>query len=420
MVKSTMETLSPSWLRFLRRHRLDPPHLKDEVQRIATKWWRRARRIDHRIAHLEPRGTSRGRVLFSYIVDPFLLPQDREIPYSHTHFWESATIGHTFRDLGFRVEAISWTNQRFMPRGEYDFLLDVRLNLERLAPLLPSATKILHADTAHYTFHNPAQLARLRQLEERRGIAIAPQKMLPENRALETADLVTLLGNHFTRETYAFAGKPLHRIPISVPFTYAWPEGKDFAAARRHFLWFGSGGLVHKGLDLVLEVFARNPDLQLWVCGPIRREKDFEKLYFRELYEKPNIHTVGWVDVGGERFLDIARRCGGLLYPSCSEGGGSSALTCMHAAIVPLVNREVSIDVDDDRGVRLPDCRIETLEAAVRDFSERPATEVEALARRGWEYVRQHHTKHTFREGYRSFAEALVEGRLPTESAADA
>ena len=412
-----MATPSSNWQRFLHRHRFDPAHLKDEAQRIATKWWRRARRIDQRVARLEPQGTSRGRVLFSYIVDPFLLYPDGEIPYSHTHFWESATIGRTFLELGFRVDAISWNHHRFVPEGTYDFLLDVRLNLERLAPLLPNATKILHADTAHYTFHNPAQLTRLSQLEERRGVAIQPQKMLPENRALETADLVTLLGNDFTRETYAFAGKPLHRIPISVPFTYDWPQDKDFAQARSHFLWFGSGGLVHKGLDLVLEVFARNPDLHLWVCGPIRREKDFEKLFFKELYETPNIHTVGWVDVGEDSFLDIARRCGGLLYPSCSEGGGSSALTCMHAAIVPLVNREVSIDVHDGCGIRLPDCRIETLEAAVRDFSKRPAVDIETMARRGWEYVRQHHTKDTFREGYRSFAEALVEGRLTAESA---
>ena len=187
--------------------------------------------------------------------------------------------------------------------------------------------------------------------------------------------------------------------------------------ARRRFIWLSGAGMVHKGLDLALEVFARNPDLNLWVCGPIRREKDFEKLFFKELYETPNIHTVGWVDVGEDSFLDIARRCGGLLYPSCSEGGGSSALTCMHAAIVPLVNREVSIDVADGCGIHLPDCRIETLESAVRDFSERPAADLEAMARRGWEYVRQHHTKDTFREGYRGFAEALIEGRLTAESA---
>ena len=390
------------------RHRLAPSFLADEVRRISTKWWRRARRVDHKVATLKPQGPSRGRVLFSYILDPFLLPEGQEVPYSHTHFWESMTMGRTFQELGFQVDAISWVNEKFVPSGSYDYFIDVRKNLERLAPSLPNATKILHIDTAHYTFHNPAQEQRLKDLEARRGLQIRPQKMLPENRAIESADLATVLGNEFTQETYTFAGKPLHRIPISVPFTYAWPAGKDFDAVRRNFLWFGSGGLVHKGLDLVLEAFAEMPEFHLTVCGPIRREKDFERAYFRELYETPNIHTEGWVDVGGERFLEIARQCVGLVYPSCSEGGGGSALTCMHAGLIPVVNREVSIDVDSTRGICLAGTSVTEIQQAVQDVSERSAEELEGLARNAWEYVRQHHTKETFREGYRDFVQSLI------------
>lgn len=393
------------------RHALDPAFFAGEIRRIATKWWRRARRVEYQVATLEPSGTPRGDVLFSYILDPLLMVPGQAIPYSHTHFWESATMARTFQELGFRVDAISWTNHRFLPKKPYDFLVDVRLNLERLAPLLPSTTKVLHIDTAHHRFHNPAQEQRLDDLAKRRGVRVASQKMLPVNRAIEEADLATVLGNEFTQETYAYAGKPLFRIPISVPFIYPWPQNKSFDAVRRRFLWFGSGGLVHKGLDLVLEAFAAMPDYHLTVCGPIQREKDFERVYARELYDTPNIHTEGWVDVGSPRFLEIVDGCLGLVYPSCSEGGGGSALTCMHAGLIPVVNREVSIDVPRGCGVELSGCSIPEIQAAVQNLSNRSAAELQEMARGAWEFVREHHTKDTFRAGYRRFAETLVEGR---------
>lgn len=399
---------NPAMRRLL--HDLHPEFLASEVRRIAQKWWRRARRIDRRVATLEPTGDHRGDALLSYIIDPFLVTDDDAVDHSHTHFWETLTLGRALQGAGYRVDAIAWTNHSFVPSKPYDLFLDVRMNLERLAPLLPDAVKVLHADTAHFTFHNPAQDARLADLNTRRGVDVRPQKYLPENRAAEHADLISVLGNRFTQGTYAFAGKPMVHLPVSVPFTYPWPEGKDFDAVRRHFLWFGSGGLVHKGLDLVLEAFAGLPDFHLTVCGPIRRERDFERLYFRELYETPNIHTHGWIDVAGQDFLALTRSCLGLVYPSCSEGGGSSALTCMHAGLIPMVQWETSVDLTPERGVLFEDVSVDGIRRAVVELSERPANELEAMARASWGFVRSRHTQEHFAANARRFAEHLADG----------
>ncbi|MEM1205523.1 MAG: glycosyltransferase, partial [Acidobacteriota bacterium] len=349
-----------------------------------------------------------------YILDPFLVAGDNgdDLPYSHTHFWESWTLARTLVDLGYRVDVVSWTNQAFVPTEPYDLVIDVRSSLERWDGVLPPETlRVLHIDTGHHTFHNPAQVARLEALARRRRVQVRPQKMLPKNLAMETAHCATVLGNRFTQGTYAFARKPLLHIPISVPFTYPWPDGKDFEAARRRFLWFGSGGLVHKGLDLVLEAFAGMPEMHLTVCGPIRAERDFERVYFQELYRTPNIRTHGWIDVDSEAFRRLGRETLGLVYPSCSEGGGSSVLTCMHGSIVPMVTFETSVDIDPSYGVLLRDARIETLRDGVRALAERPATELEGMARAGWEHARRHHTKETFAAGARDVMERLVDGR---------
>lgn len=374
---------------------------------MAQKAVRRARRTDERVVRLPPLGggAPRGRVLLSYIVDP-LLP-GAEVSYTHTHFWECREMATAWREAGYAVDAIHWTNTRFEPApgDAYDVLIDPRLNLERLAERLGSGClKVLHAETAHFTFHNPAQETRYAALAERRGIALPAERRLEENRALEHADAITLVGNDFTAGTYAAqaADTPIFRVPLSNPFEYPYPEGRDVARARRRFVWFGSGGLVHKGLDLVLEAFAGLPGLHLTVCGPIDREPDFERAYWRELYDTPNIRTEGWVDVRpGERFEELARHSIATVYPSCSEGGGGSVITCMHAGLVPVVTREASVDLDPAYGVLLPEPTVEGVRRAVLALSARAPEDLDRMARSAWRFARQRHTRELFAREYR-------------------
>ncbi len=378
------------------------------MRRIAKKIRRRVTRPEREVVTLEPEGEPRGRALVSYIVDGLLLPPGQPLPHSHTHFWESRQIARTFAALGYRTDVIHWTNVDFVPASPYDVFVDVRLNLERLAPLVgDECVKIQHIETAHHSFHNPAQLARLEALAERRGARIRPQKLLEENRAIECADHGVAVGNDFTLGTYAFAGKPLHRVPISVPFEYPTPEGKDFATAKKRYIWFGSGGLVHKGLDLVLEAFSGMPDYHLTVCGPIHMERDFEAEYARELYDTPNIETTGWVDVSGGDFRSLCERSLGVVYPSCSEGGGGSVITCMHAGLVPLVTREASVDLVDF-GLEIPDASVESVRDTMATLSAKPIDELRRQALAAREHVRGHHTKASFARDHRRVMESIV------------
>lgn len=391
----------------LPRHLLDPRYLARTGSRFGSKWLRRLRRIDQRTVRIEPRGaTDRGRAVLSYIIDP-VLGNGANVEHSHTHFWESRQIAVTLAELGMTVDCVHWTNDEYLPEGEVDLLIDVRTNLERWAPHHPHARKVAHLDTCHYLFNNDAQMERHRRLAERRGVDLQPVKLMPKTQAIETCDLATYLGNGMTQASYGFAGKPMTRIPVSVPQQYPWQE-KNWELARRRFMWFGSGGLVHKGLDLVLETFAESPDLELLVCGPIDRERDFERHYQKELYGTSNIRTLGWLDVTSPGFLQQLRGVGGLVYPSCAEGGGASALTCMHAGIVPLLTPEASVDMEDDRGVLLSDISTSGLKTAVEVFSQRSPEDLEAISRNAWTWSREHHTREVFATRFRAFATELV------------
>lgn len=385
------------------RRRFDPV---DTMRRI--RWLLTGAR--GRMIPLDPERPSGRRALFSFIIEPFLQGPGR-VSHAHTHDWESLQMVRTLLDAGYGVDVIRWSNRGFLPARDYDLFIDPRLNLERLAPGLPAGClKVMHIETAHPGVHNAAQLRRLRELRERRGIELAPFKLIEENRAIEHADRATCLGNEFTMASYAFAGKPIRRIPISAPFLYPCPEKRFDAACRHSWIWFGSEGFVHKGLDLALDAFAGLPGFTLYVCGPLWREPDFRRAYYRELHRAPNIRAVGWVDVSGRRFSDLARRCLGLIYPSCSEGGAGSALTCMHAGLIPLVPREASLDLDPAYGRLLPDCRVETLRNEVQRLAETPEAALAGMSQNAWAFARANHTRERFARAWREAVEEFASG----------
>lgn len=358
-------------------------------------------RIEARFVSRKPQGRPKGNVLLCYNNHAFVVKsEDDPVLFRHTNRWESLQIAKTFLSLGYRVDVINENNERFVPTRHYAFFVGNRINFARIARLLnPDCVKILHIDTSHWLFHNMAEWRRLELLQLRRSCVLLPRRTLPANSAIEHADYATVLGTQATMDTYRYANKPLFPIPISTPVVYPWHDGKDFETVRHRYLWFGSEGCVHKGLDLVLEAFVELPEHHLTVCGAVRSERDFEREYFNELYHTPNIHMAGWVDVRSAEFLAIANSCAALVYPSCSEGQSGAVVTCMHAGLIPIISRESGVDVQGF-GHILTDCSVETIKDSVRTISRLPANELSTRARGAWEYARATHTRDQFANVY--------------------
>lgn len=384
------------------------PRLLNTIRRVQFAAQGRARDkhcIVHRFAAV---GKKRGHVLVSLINDQFLRPKGEPINHDHTHHWENVFIVDTWRDLGFDVDLVRWTNLHFIPDRPYDVCIDTRANLERFSEYLPdTCRKVMHIDSAHWKFHNEAQMHRLDALEARRGVRLQPGKILKANKGIEVADTATMLGNAMTAETYAFADTPIIRTPLSTTDLWDWPEEKDWETARRRFMWFGSSALVHKGLDVVLEAFAQMPDLHLTVCGPVKDEADFDTEYKKELYDTPNITTLDWVDIHSDAWRELARNTGSVIYPSCSEGGGGSVITCMHAGMLPVVTRTASVDIEDF-GLEIAGDAVADTMAAAQQTAALSAADIEARARAGWEFARAHHTREHFAESYRAAAAQIL------------
>jgi len=355
-----------------------------------------------KVVSLKPEQGSRGDVLLSWLVDPFLLKPGESMPNSHTQYWDCSQIAKTFLELGYSVDVIDSRNATFIPKKQYSYFIGHRINYERIAGLLGGGCiKIAHLDTAHWVFNNYSTYLRKLELQQRKGITIKESHRLIElNLAIEEADYAVTYGNRFAFDTYRYANKPLFRVPMSTCAVFPWQEHKDYDACRSNFVWFGSGGFVHKGLDVVLEAFADMSESHLYVCGPLQKEKDFIKGYYTELYQTPNIHAVGWVDVEGPEFREIVSKCIGLVYASCSESGGGSVVTCMHAGLIPLVSYESSVDVDDF-GIIFKDNSVNTIKNTVHMVSNLPSDQLRQMARKAWECARANYTRDKFTEEYK-------------------
>ena len=234
-------------------------------------------------------------------------------------------------------------------------------------------------------------------------------KAIEKNWAPEHADYLAVLGNQFTLDTYRYAGKTMFRLPVPSTISFSSPEKKDIESARKRFLWLGSGGLVHKGLDRVLEAFSQLPDLHLTVCGPVDApfERQFRQIYFKELYETDNIDTIGWIDVSSSTFRDIVANCIGLVYPSCSEGQSGAVITCMQAGLIPIISYESGVDVDNF-GVLLKDCSVDQIIESVSLLSSAPASALSEKALKTWQYARDHHTQGQYRSEYQQMIKSIL------------
>ena len=360
-----------------------------------------------RLISLRPDNRAAGNVLISYIPDD-VLKDEQDVSASHTHYWECRQMAHSFRDAGFNVDVVDFADSAFIPQKPYDVLVSARTNLERLAKHVPEhCFKVAHLDTAHFLTNNANATERLRQVRDKHQVALRSTRMVETNWALEAADIGCVLGNEFTAESYRYAGKAVHRIPLSSVRQYDWIEDKDFDACRNTYLWFGSGGFVHKGLDLVIDAFAELPDHRLLICGPLDLEPRFVRAFEKPMFHSANIETIGWIDVTSPDFTAIRERTVATIYPSCSEGGGGSVIACMHAGLIPVVTPEASVDVGEF-GTVLEETSVQAVREAVLALSGLPASDLERRARDAWEYARQHHTREGFARAYGGFVRDVV------------
>lgn len=311
-----------------------------------------------------------GRVLVSYLADSMRWNDNDKRFNGHTNYWESREIVRIFNKLGYIVDVINWDDKEFYPDKDYDVVFDIHYNLQRLAPFLKKeAVKILHMTGSHTEYSVKKELERVEAFEKRKNAIYSPKRIVDTvyyNKSLELANACSLIGNENTLSTFPekYRNKITPVIASSSILNYIKTKN-EFCPQEREFLWFNGFGAVHKGLDQVIEVFARNKNLTLNIIGNIEAEKDFWKIYENELTNSHNIKYYGYLTPENEKFIEISKKTFCFISASCSEGISTAATTCLQVGFYPILSRDTGISLLENSGIYLKECTIDEIEKAV-------------------------------------------------------
>ncbi len=209
-------------------------------------------------------------------------------------------------------------------------------------------------------------------MAERRGFLLPPDRPVSpkEEYAYHVSDGIICLGSEQAKENFPDFPRA-YNVENSVhPIDWRGSEEKDFAAGRRHLLFWSGSGNMHKGLDLLLEAFT-GTDLELHVCQSI--SPGFAEVFERELH-LPNIHLYGYLPRRQRSFKELIRRCNWVISASCAEGQSRSVLECMGYGLIPLVPTITYIE-PDGFGIDLGEVTLDRLREAIREAAVMPIDE---------------------------------------------
>lgn len=355
-------------------------------------------------------GERHQKALLCYLQQPF---RTRAADHLHSNRVEARAIASVLHDHGWGVDAIDFDSEYPIRYGNYDLLVGFGRAFDRsFYGTEFSGKRILFMTGAHPTYSNKAEIARLLAFQQRHGRLLTPRRSVfePCDASFAFSDAVFCIGNEWTISTFGELLCPVYRLPAPyVPLKHEIAP-RDLARAARQFMWFGSVGAVHKGLDLLLEAFRTLPTCHLHVCGPVQAEVDFFQFYRADLLDRPNVHFHGLVDLNSSATADLFRTCAFAVLPSCSEGGGSSVITAMSAGLVPIVTEEASVDASPF-GIRIDGPTVNDVLNAVERAASLAPGDILTRSVAALDYARQTHSLDSYRAAFGSALISAVTGQ---------
>ncbi|MBR3602261.1 MAG: glycosyltransferase [Lachnospiraceae bacterium] len=195
---------------------------------------------------------------------------------------------------------------------------------------------------------------------------------------------------------------PVRRILPSMIFNENF---RDYSKRKNNnFLILGTDGFIHKGVDLLIEVFNKHPEWNLYMCGHCIEEKVKEHGYVLN----SNIHNCGYIDIKSDIFVELAEKCMFIVLPSCSEAASTAVMTGMCHGMIPIIMKDNGMDELTQYCEFFEDYRIESIEKKIHEIIEEP---IELLVDKGKmirEYAKETYSLEKFTKDFEKVFDEIV------------
>lgn len=313
-------------------------------------------------------------VLVTYIPYVFYI-NEKKLKFRHQNNQEQKSIVKVLNWLGYNVLVLDYMKGT-VPKGmDVKAVFGIPPLFDKAKEMYPDALQIYYGTTASWHHQERMTIKRIDDFNKKNHCSVAYQRLPEHSTAEDTADIILQIGSEYTKGTYAEQIrdkiKLIHQSTTADALSCPTPITK-----RTDYVWFGSGGSILKGLDLLLDYFIQHPEKRLHVIGgPI--EEDVMAVY-RDLLTA-NIYIYGWLDTASAQFMEVVSQCAFMIFPSCSEGCPGSVLTMMKMGVIPIVSPWAACDGIENYGYIMRDLSVDSIEEGIT-WAER-LTDEEKLQR---------------------------------------
>lgn len=311
-------------------------------------------------------GTNKRKALLSYTFDASCKPAEN-FSFS-TNRNECLIILKKLIDAGFIVDFVDCDNEIFSSENKYDLVIGFGFPY-RNALTKDSGVKILYCTEQHPDYSYKSEVERIEYLKVRRSIKWSIERS----------------GTYYVHNDFLIADKIIvisdlcydylleHRIKNELDLAVIYPTGIEpkyikspYLDYGKDFIWFGSRGVIHKGLDILIESFIlADLDCSLHICGASKKDI----LFLGDILNDERIIFHGTIDVQSNLFFQILESSSFVVSLSCSESNSTGVLTCMRHGLIPVVTKSTAIDVSTC-GYELINHEVSFIQAELKKISD--------------------------------------------------
>ncbi|HGS4779800.1 TPA: glycosyltransferase [Vibrio cholerae] len=276
------------------------------------------------------------KVLISYLEPEVYLS---DVNPNHSNVNDYVVIVNAFLELGFEVHLAYCCSLNKSELLGYDVIFGFGEAFYRACNSNGKALKILYCTESSPNFSYEKECERVSEFNKmysKNEKLIRTHKYFT-NEMLEISDIIIIIGNESVLDTFSYVNKPKYSgIYPSALINQKYNKYQKKPGYKNSFLWFGSTGVVHKGLHLAIHAINQRPDFKLYVAGANKKER-------KKMPESTNTIYLGRIDVQSDEFINLINNCSAFILPSCSEAGSTATTTCLAHGLLPITTKEVGV-----------------------------------------------------------------------------
>ena len=169
------------------------------------------------------------------------------------------------------------------------------------------------------------------------------------------------------------------------------------------FVWFGSTGVIHKGLDILVEAFAKLPSKRLNIYGISKQEIAMIKPCIGRntfLHEKINVMDNTFIS-------EVVEKNAFIVSLSCSEGMQSGVATCMLHGLIPIVTKETGYE-SQNFIFEFSDYHLDSVVNTILHTSSLSIAEINRLSRLVYDYAHKNFSLISFSNRFECIIKDLM------------